>query len=222
MEGILGVRGEGFGYAAPITGGGEDIYLRRGETQRALDNDRVLIQIDPGRTSGRLVKVLERRRQQVVGTYVEERRGAHVVPNDANLPGPISVPKAEMARSGDLVKVVLAEGHDGVGRLVGEVSGSLGKTGEVSAEVLSIAFSHGFSDEFAPPVMDEAARVANVDWEAALASGRRDLRSLPLVTIDGEGARDFDDAVFAAPHRNGWPLRSSIPAAASYPCARGA
>jgi ribonuclease R len=222
MEGILRVHRDGFGFVEPITGDGEDIYLPRGETQRALDNDRVLIQIDSGRTSGRLVKVLERRRQQVVGTYVEEGRGAHVVPKDANLPGPISVPKTQLARNGDLVKVVLTEGHDGAGRLAGEVSGSLGKTGEVSAEVLSIAYSHGFSDEFAAPVMEEAARVANVDWEGALASGRRDLRSLPLVTIDGEDARDFDDAVFAAPHRNGWRLVVAIADVAEYVVEGGA
>src|SRR5260370_33708357 len=103
MEGILGVHRDGFGFAEPITGEGEDIYLPRGEAQRALDNDRVLIQIDPGRTSGRLVKVLERRRQQVVGTYGEEQRGAHGVPNDAKLPGPISVPNTQLARNRDLI-----------------------------------------------------------------------------------------------------------------------
>ena len=97
----------------------------------------------------------------VVGTYqARGERHAVVEPNDTSLPGAIRVPPTQLARDGDLVKVAWAwarSAEPGEG-LFGEVAGSLGKPGRSVAEVLSIAFSQGFSDEFPPEVMDEADR----------------------------------------------------------------
>jgi ribonuclease R len=119
-----------------------------------------------------------------------------------------------MAREGDLVKVRLGAGAALLGAgdgMVGEVAGSLGKPGDPSAEVLSIAFAQGFNDEFPPEVMDEADAVGlQVTEEEARGEQRRDLRKLPLVTIDGIDARDFDDAVYAEPTGNGWRLVVAI------------
>ncbi|HEX8820715.1 MAG TPA: VacB/RNase II family 3'-5' exoribonuclease, partial [Archangium sp.] len=120
----------------------------------------------------------------------------------------------QMARDGDLVKVRLGVGagllEPGEG-LYGEVAGSLGKPGDPSAEVLSIAYSQGFSDEFPPEVMDEADRIRPVvSAEEAQGEGRRDLRQMALVTIDGEDARDFDDAVYVEQHPQGWRLVVAI------------
>src|SRR5262249_36250511 len=146
---------------------------------------------------GRILEVLDRKRLQSVGTYHLEGHQAWVEPRDTSMP-PIRVPPTQLARPGDVVRVRLGVGRDLLGKTgaVGEVSGSLGRPGDPSQEVLSIVFSQGFSDEFPPEVMDEADRIPLVvDAAAALAEGRRDLRELPLVTIDGADARDFDDAV---------------------------
>ncbi|HEY0096057.1 MAG TPA: ribonuclease R, partial [Archangium sp.] len=95
--------------------------------------------------------------------------------------------------------------------LYGEVAGSIGKPGDPSNEVLSIAYSQGFSDEFPPEVMDEADRIHTVvNEEEARGENRRDLRQMALVTIDGEDARDFDDAVYTEPHPQGWRLVVAI------------
>ncbi|WP_224242571.1 ribonuclease R [Hyalangium gracile] len=216
VEGILSVHRDGFGFVRPLSGEGEDVFLPPAEAARALDNDRVLVEVSgrPGRLEGRLVDVVQRRRELVVGVYSEQGRHALVLPSDNTLPGPIRVPRTQMARQGDLVKVRLGVGarmlDEGEG-LFGEVAGSLGRPGDPSAEVLSIAYGQGFNDEFPPEVMDEADSVGPaVTDEEARAEGRRDLRTMPLITIDGEDARDFDDAVYAEPHGSGWRLVVAI------------
>jgi exoribonuclease R len=143
---------------------------------------------------------------------VEQKGKAWVEPREPEL-GLIDVPKTQLARPGDLVKVRLGvgekllQGHEH--RLVGEVSGSLGAEADHSVEVLSIAFSRGFHDEFPDDVMDEADAFPLELTEADL-EGRRDLRTMQLVTIDGEDARDFDDAIFVEPTDAGWRLVVAI------------
>jgi len=210
---VLHVHRDGFGFVSPLRGEGEDIYLPRREAQRALDNDLVLVEVDLGRGKGegKLLKVLERRRHNALGIYFDRGKSSYVLPRDPNLPGPIRVPPTQLAREGDLVKVRLADTKGRGGALSGEVAGSLGKPGDSSAEVLSFAFAEGFSDEFPPEVMDEARRAPEEVSGASIAEGgRRDLRNLALVTIDGEDARDFDDAVYAEAQGEGWRLVVAI------------
>jgi ribonuclease R len=217
LVGILHVHPDGFGFVHPMSGEDENVYVPAHEVRRALDGDRVRIERVPGsagRSAGRIVEVVDRVRQRVIGTYLERGRDAEVEPRDRSVPGPIRVPRTQMARHGDQVKVVLGIGTEllspGQG-LTGEVSGSLGRTGDPSVEVLSIAYSQGFSDEFPPEVMAEADRIAlKVSEEEATAPGRRDLRKLPLVTIDGEDARDFDDAVYVEARGSGYRLVVAI------------
>ncbi|MDY7228185.1 ribonuclease R [Hyalangium rubrum] len=217
VEGILSVHRDGFGFVRPLSGEGDDVFLPPAEAARALDQDRVVVEVAgrPGRLEGRLVTVVQRRRELVVGEYQEQGgRHAQVVPSDTSLQGPIRVPRTQMARDGDMVKVRLGVGarmlDPGQG-LFGEVAGSLGRPGDPSVEVLSIAYGKGFNDEFPPEVMDEADAVgAAVSEEEARGEARKDLRTLPLITIDGEDARDFDDAVYAEPHGNGWRLVVAI------------
>lgn len=167
-----------------------------------MDNDRVRVEVvqgRDGRPAGRLVDVLDRRRQLVIGTYHARRGRAWVEPREESLEV-ISVPPTQLARDGDLVKVRLGVGSAVLSPgepLTGEVAGSLGKSEDASVEVLSLAYAQGFHDEFPAPVMDESDAVpATVSEDEALAEGRVDLRNLPLVTIDGEDARDFDDAIY--------------------------
>ncbi len=216
VEGVLHVHRDGFGFVHPLVGEGENIYLPPEQTARALDNDVVRVEVVPsrgGRTSGRLLHVVERRRQMVVGTYRQVGEKAYVDPHDSELPGPIHVPPTQIARDGDVVKVRLGVGRGLVGRtgLVGEVAGSVGRPGDSSAEVLSIAFAQGFHDEFPPEVMDEADAIPlEVSEAEAREKGRRDIRHLPLVTIDGEDARDFDDAIYVEDHPQGFRLVVAI------------
>jgi len=222
LEGILHVHRDGFGFVHPLTTGGEkgqktdNIFIPPQEVARALDKDRVRVAVPgyPARTEGRILEVTSRQRQLVVGTYYERGRNAVVFPNEKSLPGPIRVPRTQMAREGDVVKVRLGVGAELLGGeegLFGEVAGSIGKPGDPSVEVLSIAFAQGFNDEFPAEVMDEADRVPlKVSEKEAAGENRRDLRKLPLITIDGEDARDFDDAVYTEPRGDGWRLVVAI------------
>ena len=216
IEGILHVHRDGFGFVHPLEEGRENIFLPAAEAARALDHDRVKIEVvqgERGRSSGRLLEVVDRVREQAVGTYFDRGRKSFVIPHDQSLGGSIAVPPTQIARDGDLVRVRLGVGRDlleAPGALFGEVAGSLGRPGEPSGEVLGIAFAQGFSDEFPSGAMDEAdairLEVRREDW-----AGRRDLRDLKLVTIDGEDARDFDDAVYAEDRPGGgWRLVVAI------------
>ena len=197
-DGVLGTltrHRDGFGFVARLDRAGEDIFLPPGEATRALDGDVVRVEVVAGRggrSAGRLLEVVERRRRFLIGTYRAGRRGAGVVPNDLSLGWEVPVGDSTLARDGDVVKVVLAPG---TGPLAGEVVEVIGRPGEPRVEVLGVAYAKGFADVFPEAVQAEAERVPDrVRPEDR--QGRRDLTGLPLVTIDGEDARDFDDAVF--------------------------
>lgn len=216
VDGVLHVHPDGFGFVHPMAGEEENVFVPREQAARALDGDRVLVEVvkgTGGRSAGRLVKVVERRRQLVVGTYRERRAQAFVEPHDESL-GVVRVPATQLARDGDVVKVRLGVGGGLLGPghgLIGEVAGSLGKESDTSVEVLSIAYARGFHEEFPPEVMDEADDVPiSVSPEESKEHGRRDLRSLPLLTIDGEDARDFDDAIYVEDVPEGWRLVVAI------------
>ncbi len=202
VRGVLHVHPDGFGFVHPLDEvDGDNIFLPPEQAARALDRDVVRVVVvrgRDGRLSGELRSVVDRKRQLLVGTYRASGQRAWVEPHDPSLPGPVSVPATQMAQDGDVVKVRLGVGAGLLGGsrgLVGEVAGSLGAPGSPGAEVLSLAFAAGFSDEFPPEVMDQADGFGLELSEADL-EGRKDLRALPLVTVDGEDARDFDDAIY--------------------------
>ncbi|MBX5480443.1 MAG: ribonuclease R [Myxococcaceae bacterium] len=218
VEGILHVHRDGFGFVHPLhDADAENVFLPPDQAARAMDGDRVIVQVVPGRggrTAGVLLEVVGRIRQRVVGQYQVEGRHAWVIPSDLSLQSRIRVPPTQLARPGDMVKVVLGLGaavlEPGL-ELFGEVVGVIGRPGEPSAEVLSVAYAHGFSDEFPDEVMAEADRYpVVVTEEEAKAEARRDLRGLPLITIDGADARDFDDAVYCERAGDGWRLVVAI------------
>ncbi len=216
MVGSLHVHPDGFGFVHPTNGIGDNVYLPQEEARRALDGDRVEVEVSigrNGRNTGRILSVHQRLRQMVVGTYEERGSEAWVTPSDGSL-GAIKVPRTQIARPGDAVKVRLGIGGQLLKertQLTGEVAGSLGRPGDRSVEVLALAYAKGFHDEFPPDVMDQADSIPLlVSAGEAAAEGRRDLRAIPLVTIDGEDARDFDDAIFVEDRADGWRLVVAI------------
>jgi ribonuclease R len=185
---------DGYGFVARIDRQGEDLFVPPAEARKALDGDLVRVDIVPaprGRTMGRIVEVVERRRRWVLGTYHARGGSSFVVPADDDLEGYVAVPETRLARDGEVVKVRLETGTE---RLRGEVVERVGRPGDPRVEVLKVAYAKGFSDLFPDDVREEAERVPDHVREEDRA-GRRDVTALPLVTIDGEDARDFDDAV---------------------------
>ena len=214
-EGLLGTlkkHPDGFGFVRRLDGEGSDLYVSGRELEAALDGDlvRVLeVRGSKGRTAGQLLEIVERRRTRFIGVYQQRGRGAVVMPVDRALPPAMQVPLHPKARDGQLVK----------GQLVGdprtglppeaEITELLADAGAPEVEVLSALYAQGFSDEFPSAVLAESERVPD-HVTPAEREGRRDLTSTPLVTIDGEDARDFDDAVFVERKGGGWRLVVAI------------
>jgi ribonuclease R len=194
LLGTLKKHRDGFGFVARLDRKGDDVFLPPDEAAKALDGDLLRVEVVPargGRSAGRVLEVVERRRRLLVGTYHARGRQSFVVPSDPELDAYVPVPETAAAEDGDVVKVAL---EPGTGRLAGAVVEAIGRPGEPRVEVLKVAYAKGFADVFPGPVQAEARAVPD-HVRSEDRRGRRDLTQLPLVTIDGEDARDFDDAV---------------------------
>jgi ribonuclease R len=195
IVGTLTRHRDGYGFVARLDRQGDDVFVPPDEAGKALDGDLVRVEIVPaprGRTMGRIVEVVERRRRWLLGTYHARSRSSFVVPLDVELEGYVGVPETTLAQDGEVVKVAL---DPGTGKLSGRVMERVGRPGDPRVEVLKVAYAKGFSDLFPEDVQAEAAGVPD-HVRPEDRRGRRDLTSLRLVTIDGEDARDFDDAVY--------------------------
>jgi ribonuclease R len=197
MVGILHLKPEGYGFVSPLQGGSgrqDDVFIPPRRNRGALDGDVVRVQVERGRDgrfAGEVVEIVERRRQFVIGVYRSQGKATWVEPHDRAFTAPIPVTRDPHAKDGELVKVrLLREG----GPLRGDVVGILGKPGDPRVEILATAYAEGFADEFDPATLLAGEGIPDRVRPEDVA-GRRDLRELPLVTIDGEDARDFDDAV---------------------------
>ena len=196
--GTLHLKPEGYGFVSPLSGGSgrqDDVFIPPRRNRGALDGDVVRVSVERGRDgrfAGEVVEIVERRRQFVIGAYRAQGKATWVEPHDRSFTDLIPVARDPRARDGDLVKVRLE--RDAGGPLRGEVADVLGKPGDPRVEILASAYAEGFSDEFDPATLLAAEGIPDRVRPEDTA-GRRDLRQLPLVTIDGEDARDFDDAV---------------------------
>ena len=190
----------GFAFVLPEVTGAADVFIPESGRGGAMHGDRVVARVErrraDGRAEGRIVEIVERRSAQVVGQLRRDRRGAVVVPFDARLDTEIRVLPDELlsAADGDMVTVEVqrwAGPHGAAAGRVVEVLGGLDDPG-VDTEVVLRKFA--IPDDHAPDAVAEA-RARDHAVSAADLDGRTDFRGLDIVTIDGEHARDFDDAI---------------------------
>jgi ribonuclease R len=205
---------EGFGFLRTETGG-DDLFLPPGELRKVLHGDRVLVSITGvdrrGRREAAIVEVLERRLTRIIGRYGERAGIGYVEPDDRRVLHDVMVPPdaRESAREGQLVVCEITEpprhGRPPFGRILTVLGDRLTPSLVVEAAI----HGHGLSHEFPAQVLHEAT-VVPLTVDAATIAARTDLRAMPLVTIDGEDAKDFDDAVWCEPNRNGFRLVVAI------------
>jgi ribonuclease R len=219
VTGTILLKPEGYGFVTPLFGEGgreNDLFVPPQHTKGALDGDLVrarTLRGRDGRLAAEVIEIVEHRRQLVLGIYQAKGKSAWVIPHDRNLSGNVTVPHHPRAHDGEMVKVRLRREKSGA--LQGEIVAVLGAPGDPRFEILAAAYAQGFSDEFDQATLLAAQSVPE-HVAADQISGRRDLRHLPLVTIDGEDARDFDDAVHASRTPGGFRLVVAIADVAHY------
>jgi len=215
IAGVVLANAEGYGFLRPDEGG-EDLYLSPQQMRAVMHGDRVLasvVGIDRrGRKQGAIAEVLQRRSPRLVGRVVIENGVTLVAPDDRRLNQDVMIkPGQEQgARSGQIVVVEITDPPTPHRGPMGEIRAVLGDRLQPSLVVEMAIASHDLPHEWPPEVLRDAAQV-EPEVTAAEREGRTDIRQLPLVTIDGADARDFDDAVYAEPKRGGgWRLIVAI------------
>lgn len=207
LTGVVLGHPDGFAFVRP-DGGGDDVFLPPAQARQVMHGDRVavcVVGLDPrGRPEGMITEVLERRPPRLFGRY-EERGGLGVVvPDDRRLPGEVLIPPEARrdARPGALVVCAIREPPTPWVPAIGEVLAVLGPELKPTLAIEAAIHNHGLRHEWPEEVLGELRAVPHRVEEADLAE-RVDLRALDLVTIDGEDAKDFDDAIFVEPRRGG-------------------
>lgn len=200
-----------YGFLAPDSGE-EDVYLSSREMGRLWNGDRVAARISVTHrgSEGRVVEILERAVREVAGRLVSDR-GIDWVEVEGRERTRVLIPRGQGqgARADDLVRVEITAHPTRRTNAIGRVIRVLGRLDDPGAQTLSVILSHGIPHEFSHRVEKEAAEMPS-DVTADARRGRTDLRKLPLVTIDGADAKDFDDAVFCEPKGDGWRLIVAI------------
>jgi len=229
-SGRMSIHRDGYGFLVtdkPIEGITGDIFIPGSATKGAMNGDRAIVRIarveSGGRSDGEVVKILKRAHPTVVGEFRVGSRGYYIVPQDERLrewidiPADLAIPHGGAAQldrigakkievthadelNGMVVNVELLE-YPGQGRregAIGRVIEILGRPDDFGVEVEIIIRKHHLPHRFPHEVIEQAKSLPPMNWE-----GRRDFRDMPIVTIDGETARDFDDAVWVERREHG-------------------
>jgi len=211
---VIGHR-DGFGFLR-AEGQKEDFYLSAEQMKMCMHGDIILAQPmgadRKGRREARVVRVLEPRNNQIVGRYFTEAGVGFVVPDDSRLSFDILIPPEELmgARMGFVVVVELTQRPTRRTKAIGKVVEVLGDNMGTGMAVDMALRTHEIPHEW-PPELEQQISTLSEEVPEEAKAGRVDLRQLPLVTIDGEDARDFDDAVFCEKKRGGgWRLWVAI------------
>ncbi|MFI3138328.1 MAG: ribonuclease R [Methylococcaceae bacterium] len=210
---ILG-HADGFGFIKPDDGS-DDLFLSPREMKAVFHNDRAIVRVAgldrKGRREGAVVEILERNTHQIVGRLFVEKGFSYVVPDNKNIAHDILIPKGEegKAKKGQIVVVEIIEQPSSRCQPIGKVVEILGAHMAPGMEIEMAIRSHELPNQWPATLLKEIASLSP-DVPEAAKQNRVDLRKTPLVTIDGEDARDFDDAVYAQKTPKGWKLLVAI------------
>ena len=236
IAGKLSIHQAGYGFLVPEKSGEADIFVAAENTGTAMNGDRVVVRINRDvpprrgkaggarggqRTEGRVIRILERARDTIVGTLQHSKNFYYVVPDDprivhnvyVQIPPRDKVPKTPVR--GDKVVVRLEDWQSRHVNPEGEIVEVLGAAGEPGIDMLSIIRKYNLPTEFPKTVTDEANRIPK-SVEQRMIEGREDLRDKFIVTVDPDDARDFDDAIDVEQTDYGWKLGVHIADVSAY------
>jgi ribonuclease R len=209
IPGRIRMNRAGNGFLQPDDASLKEIAVPQNATGTALHEDRVLVRRDVRRTSfrpgaeaaetGTVVRILERRRTQFVGTLQRGRQFLFVIPDDPRIPHDILVPEprdvGRPAHVGDKVVVELRDWESRNINPEGEIVEILGAPGEEGVDMLSVLRQYDLPLHFPKAVLNEAHAIGTTVHPHEAASGRVDCRRHRVITIDPDDAKDFDDAI---------------------------
>ncbi len=201
ISGKLEVHSKGYGFLIPETEGEKDVFVPSSSMNGAMNGDKVLVQItrediNGKKREGEVREVLSRANNKIIGVYEDSRNFGFVVPEDSRLNQDIFISKKDRngANEGDLVICEIVKWADKRRSPEGVVKEVLGKKGDKGLDILTIIKKYGLPEEFPDKVLNYAENIEEEIPEKEYAR-RVDLRNLRMVTIDGEDAKDLDDAV---------------------------
>ena len=192
---------KGFGFVESDEEYTQDLFIPAADVNGAMHNDRVVAEItkpatDERRAEGAIIKVLEREITKVVGEFQSNKTFGFVIADEKKFNQDIYIPKKYFsgAKDGDKVVVQITVWPQAGRKPEGKIIEVLGPKGEKEVEILSIIRAHGLPEEFPKKVLEEAQKVA-VPISQEEIDRRLDIRDLNIFTIDGEDAKDLDDAI---------------------------
>ncbi len=191
----------GAGFVVPEDGKGEDLFIPSEALGSAVHGDRVVARVERQRRrerpQGRIIRVLERGRQSVVGVYHPAKNFGFITPEDRKLTRDVFVPPGQEggAADGDVVVARISDWGDGHKGPVGEIEKVLGALNEPGVDILAVAYAHELPLAFPPEVEAEAEALRERGIRSADLERRVDLRDRLVMTIDPADAKDHDDAL---------------------------
>jgi len=218
IAGVVQGHPDGFGFLIPDDKtklNGEDLFLSPKEMSQVMHGDRAMVRMAGldrrGRPEGKLVEVLERRTQKLVGRVIRTSGVTIVAAEDKRINQDILIPyHLDMnAKSGQVVMIELTEQPSSHAQPMGKVVEILGNYADSGMEIEIALRKHNLPHQFPDSAIKLAESYPKL-VQAADYKNRIDLREMPLITIDGETARDFDDAVYVEPQGKGWRLVVAI------------
>ncbi|MDU0332508.1 ribonuclease R, partial [Paenibacillus sp. 3LSP] len=203
VRGRLQAHPKGFAFLIPEDRDHPDVYIHANDLKSAMNGDTVLVRVSSksaagGKLEGEVVRIVHRAITQVVGVFQNNESFGFVIPDDKRINKDLFIPREGFGGAVDGEKVVaeIVEYPEGRSAAVGRVIEILGHKDDPGVDILSIIRKHQLPEAFPDDVMAEAQEVPDVIDEAEIIrQGRRDLRDKVIVTIDGEDAKDLDDAV---------------------------
>lgn len=201
ITGKIQVHQKGFGFLIPEVEGEKDVFIPSSCMNGAMNNDKVIVQItrddlNGKKREGEVSEVLERANTKVIGIYEDSRNFGFVVPEDTRLNQDIFISKKDKlnAKNGDVVICEVTKWPEKRRSPEGIIKEVLGQKGEKGLDILTIIKKYGLPEEFSAKVLDYAENISEEIDEKEY-KRRKDIRNLRMVTIDGEDAKDLDDAV---------------------------
>lgn len=226
VTGTLSIHQAGYGFLSQENKpGAQDLYISAENTGTAMHGDRVVARITrdekysrakgSDRAEGRVIRILQRAHDTIVGTLQQSRNFFYVVPDDPRIVHNVYVQPRARAKPGDKVVVRLEAWESRHVNPEGEITEVLGAASAPGVDMLSIIRKYHLPTEFPAAVLAEAERIPEI-VDPKMFAGREDLRSQFICTIDPDDARDFDDAINVERLTSGWKLGVHIADVSAY------